>query len=48
MVRLHENAASGHVLGALGLDAAAHGVSGDAGERSHDPLGPRPRVTSEE
>ena len=38
MVRLHEDAHSRHVLGALGLDAAANGVTGDAGERGHDPL----------
>ena len=45
MMRLHEETASGHVPRPLGLDAAAHGLSGDAGERGHDPLGPRPRVT---
>ena len=47
MMRLHEETASGHVPRPLGLDAAAHGLSGDAGERGHDPLGPRPRVTGQ-
>ena len=45
MVCLHEDAASGDVLGELGLDAAADGLPGDAGERAHDPLRTRPRVT---
>ena len=44
-MRLHEETASWHVLGPLGLEAAAHGLPCDAGERGHDPLGPRPRVT---
>ena len=48
MVRLHEDAAPGNVLGELCLDAAADGLAGDARERPHDPLRPRPRVTGQE
>ena len=45
MVGLHEEAGSRHILGPLGLDAAAHALAGEAGEGGHDPLGARPGVT---